>query len=209
MSVRVNLLPQATREQVRSARRRTGIMVAGLVLLAALGAFHLWGERQLGAERAQLAAQEQATTALRGEVAELAEYQGLEQQRDQSVLWLQSVFASEYSMADVLQDVATVVPDDTQIDNLTITTLQSDGTVPSVTTSLAEFNATGQTVASHAPGVERLLLEFGRVAAFRDLAFSSASANEDGDATTYTVAGRIGPIARTGRYDTGLPEALR
>ena len=209
MSVRVNLLPQSTREQVRSARRRTGILLGGLVLLAALGTFHLLGERQVAAERVELATQEQTTALLRGEVGELAEYQALEQQRDQSVLWLQSVFAGEYSMADVLQDVATVVPDDTQIDNLTITTLQSDGTVLSDTTSVAEFNATGQTVASHAPGVERLLLEFGRVAAFRDLALSSASAEAESDATTYTVAGRIGAIARTGRYDAGLPEALR
>jgi hypothetical protein len=58
--------------------------------------------------------------------------------------------------------------------------------------------------------VERLVLGLERVATFRGMYITSATATTpDERYAQFTLEGEIGPIARTGRYADGLPEALR
>ena len=82
-----------------------------------------------------------------------------------------------------------------------------EGTEP---TSLGTLVAVGRSLNDHAPGLERLLLEFDKVAAFHDLFFTSSVLEEpETPYPTFTVEAQLGPEVLTGRYLDGVPEDLR
>lgn len=222
MSVRVNLLPQEQTARQAVARQRNGVIAGGLVLLVGLGGAYWWASGQVSDAEDRLAASQQVTVVLRSDVDDLAEFRDLATRRDGSIELLSTTLAGEVSLAGVLQDVASVIPPDTQLEALNVDILgvgsapaggQDPNGVPAVGVqpgAIGTVNLTGKTLQAHAPGVERFLLELEKVASFRDL-FVNSSALDDPDdrVATFSVDGSIGPETLTGRYVTGLPEELR
>ncbi len=208
MSVRVNLLPEATREQGRANQQR--LIAAGVVasVLLVLGGVWFWAASQVRDAEDRLA-QEQATTAdLRSQQAELVAFRDLDNRRDQADALLTESLADEVSFAAILQDLAVVMPDDAQFDSLSIT-LQP--TTDPAQTRIGTFNITGQSLTSHAPGVERLLLSFEKLSTFGELFLNSSTLEADADQpiARFSLDGAVRAEARTDRYRDGLPEELR
>lgn len=207
MSVRVNLLPEATKQRDRAAQQRSIAALVGVALLAVLGGFQFWASAQVSAAEDDLLAAQARSAELRGEQAELVAFQELADRRDRSDGILSAALSSEVSAAGVLQDLAAVLPNDTQLDSLSISlTPAQDPADP----TMGSFDISGKTLTSHAPGVERVLISLDKVASFRGLYLNSSSLDEeDGRIATFALVGQIGPEAATGRYDAGLPEDLR
>jgi hypothetical protein len=208
MSVRVNLLPEATKARGRAQKQRTVVAAGFLVLLAGLGGTYVWASGQVKAAEKELAVEQARTTQLRGEQAELIAFSELADRRDASDALLTTALADEVSMAGVLQDVAATMPGDTQVETLTVSLQTPEEPTPS--SPVASFNMTGKTLTAHAPGVERVMISLDKVVSFRDLYLNSSALDELEDRiAAFSLDGQIGPEALTGRYVEGLPEELR
>jgi Tfp pilus assembly protein PilN len=207
MSVRVNLLPEATKQKDQAAQQRSLVGLAGVLLLAVLGGIYVWATMQVNDAEERLAAEEATTADLRGQQAELVGFQELADRRDRATQTLMTAMGGEVSLAALLQDVAAVMPGDAQIESLAINLPpEPDPLVPAVGT----LNMTGKTLTSHAPGVERVLLSLDKIVSFRDLYLNSSTLDEpDSTVATFSLDGQVGVETRTERYAEGLPEELR
>lgn len=209
MSVRVNLLPSATREKDKANQQRLIAALAGVALLAVLGGVYLWATAQVRDAEDRLAEAQEQTAMLRSEQADLNTFQTLAQRRDEADTRIATVLSDEVSLAGLLQDVAFVMPDDAQIDTLTIT-LTGQPLPDDPSQAFGSFTMQGQSLASHAPGVERIMLGLDKIASLQD-PYLNSSTLEDPQLpiAIYSVDGLIGPTAATDRYVDGLPEELR
>lgn len=217
MSVRVNLLPQASRANVRARRQRVTAGVLALVLLLGLAGVYWWQTGNLRDAEDRLAQEQLVTQGLQNEVAALAEYRELADAEDEMRETLRSTFADEVTLAGALQDLALRIPEDAQVDTLSIEFTQPvpDDDDPEVRTPPAgTFAITGQSLAAQA-GVERLLRGLDGVATFYDISLNSSviQDREDiddlEDVVDYVVDGFISRQVITDRYRDGLPEELR
>jgi Tfp pilus assembly protein PilN len=207
MSVRVNLLPEATKQRDRAAHQRSLAALVGVVFLAGLGGVYLWQSSQVSQAEDQLAAEQTRTSELRGDQAELIAFQELADRRDRSDDILMAALSDEVSLAGVLQDIAAVMPTDTQLETVAFSLVTVDD--PAVT-SVGTLSLTGKTLTAHAPGVERVLLSLDKIVSFREAYLNSSTLDEDdGRIATFSLDGQIGAEAETGRYANGIPEALR
>jgi Tfp pilus assembly protein PilN len=207
MSVRVNLLPEATKQRGRANQQRLYALAAAGLLLLVLGGIWWWAANQVGQAEDRLAAEQSVTAGLRGEEAELIAFRDLADRRDQAIETLIASMADEVSLAGVLQDLAAVMPEDAQMDTLAVN-LQG---VPERTDVIGNLVITGQTLTSHAPGVERMLLALEKVATFGELFLNSSTLEEDqvDPVATFSLEGAVRAEARTDRYVDGLPGDLR
>jgi Tfp pilus assembly protein PilN len=207
MSVRVNLLPEATKQRDRAAHQRSLAALVGVVFLAGLGGVYLWQSSQVSQAEDQLAAEQTRTSELRGDQAELIAFQELADRRDRSDDILMTALSDEVSLAGVLQDIAAVMPTDTQLETVAFSIATVDD--PAVT-GVGTLSLTGKTLTAHAPGVERVLLSLDKIVSFREAYLNSSTLDEDdGRIATFSLDGQIGVEAETGRYAHGIPEALR
>ncbi|MFU8840026.1 MAG: hypothetical protein ACNA8R_04815 [Nitriliruptoraceae bacterium] len=208
MSVRVNLLPEATRSKDRATQQRLLAAASMLALLAVLGGVWWWANAQVRDAEERLVAAERVTAELRAEEAELIAFRDLANRRDATLQVLQASLGDEVSLAGVLQDLAAVMPADAQLDTLTLTL-----TPPSVEAGPAVGSLTlaGQTLTSHAPGVEAILIELDKISTFGELYLNSSTLDTEREdpIATYSVSGVVRADARTDRYAEGLPEELR
>jgi Tfp pilus assembly protein PilN len=207
MSVRVNLLPEATKQRGRANQQRLMALGAAGLLLLVLGGTWWWAANQVSQAEDRLAAEQSVTAGLRAEEAELIAFRDLADRREQAVETLIVSMADEVSIAGVLQDLAAVMPADAQMDTLTVN-LQG---VPERTDVIGNLVITGQTLTSHAPGVERMLLALEKVATFGELFLNSSTLEEDqvDPVATFSLEGAVRAEARTDRYVDGLPGDLR
>jgi Tfp pilus assembly protein PilN len=199
VSVRVNLLPQATKAGAKATRQRGLAAALGLLLLLVLGGVYWWQSGEIREAEERLAQEELVAQGLQNEVSALSEYQELGVAQQAASDALVEVMGGEVSIGAILQDIAVGMPSDAQLDTLNITLNET-------------FNATAQTLSRHAPGVERLLLSYERFASLFDLHADSSTLLEredDVDVVSLQFDGLINDAARTGRYADGLPEGLR
>ena len=220
MSVRVNLLPQATKARGQATRQRGILAGAGLALVLLLVGVWWYGAMQVSAAEDELAEEEAETAALQADRDELVLFEDLAERREQADEYVRNSLAHEVSFAAVLQDLAFAAPDDVQYDTLTVQVDPPVDDEPSV--SVGTFSISGQTVSSHAPGVERLLIALDQIAGFDQLYLNTSNLDPPDDQTEdltidpngdaivgFSVDGRLRTEARTERYADGLPEGLR
>jgi Tfp pilus assembly protein PilN len=211
MSVKVNLLPAEASARQAVARQRNGVIAGGVAVLAVLGAVTVWQNGRVADAEERLAGEQQVLAALQTEVDQLGEFADLEQRVAQSDTLIVQALGAESSFAGMLQDIAAVMPSDAQLETLNITLDPAGATADGTeSASLGTMQAVGKSLNAHAPGLERLLLELDKVAAFHDLFFTSSVLEEVEDPyPTFTVEAQIGPETLTGRYLDGVPEDLR
>jgi Tfp pilus assembly protein PilN len=211
MSVRVNLLPEATKQRDRTNRQRSAVLAAGLAFVMVLGGAYWWQVGRVNEAQDELLAEQARLSELQGDLAQLREFEELESRREAVDDRIILALGDEASVAGILQDIAAVMPAEAQLDQLTVSLAAAD---PNAATagrpSVGSFTAVGRTLLNHAPGVERLLLELEKVAAFHDLFVSDSRLEDPAEPyATFTVESRLGPEVQTGRYDHGVPEELR
>ena len=207
MSVRVNLLPEATKQRGRANQQRFIALGAAGLLLLILGGIWWWAANQVSQAEDRLAAEQSVTAGLRGEEAELIAFRDLADRREQAVETLSASLSDEVSIAGVLQDLAAVMPADAQMDTLTVTIQRSVERAD----VMGNLVITGQTLTSHAPGVERMMLALEKVSTFGELFLNSSTLDTEqvDPVATFSLEGAVRSEARTDRYVDGLPGDLR
>jgi Tfp pilus assembly protein PilN len=207
MSVRVNLLPEATKQRGRANQQRLLAAAAAGVVLLVLGGIWFWASSQVRQAEQQLASEQSLTATLRTEEAELIAFRDLADRRDVATEVLAASLSDEVSLAGVLQDLAAVMPEDAQIDTLAVN-LQG---VPERADVIGNLVITGRTLTSHAPGVERMLLALEKITTFGELFLNSSTLEEDQEdpVANFSLEGAVRAEARTERYVSGLPGELR
>ena len=213
MSVRVNLLPRETYARQAAARQRMLVGVAGVVLLAVLAGAYVFQMNTLSNARDDRDVAQAELDELSAREASLAEFRDLEERLGERQQLIATALANELSFAGMLQDVAAVMPADaalTEFDVTAVTDAGPDG--DAVREIVARISAGGETLRGHAPGLERLLIEFDKIAAFFDVYVTDSVLDEDDpddDVAIFTVEVDVGEEARTHRYLDGVPEELR
>lgn len=208
-NVRVNLLPEDIKRRDRQNRRTGLIAIAFVVLLLLIGAAYWWALTEVDEAQAEVDEQQEILQALQADLASLQEFAELRDLRAEGDQVLQAALGGEVSVAGIMQDIAAVMPPDAQLDSLTINaTGQTDPELGATRPSYGTVTLTGQTRQGHAPGLERFLLEFDKIAAFSDLYFTNSTVDER-DVSTFNADLDLGPEVLTGRYVEGLPEELR
>ena len=207
MSVRVNLLPEATKQRGRANQQRLMAAAAAGVLLLALRGVWWWASSQVRQAEDRLAAEQAVSAGLRAEEAELVAFRDLANRLDEAEEVLVASLSDEVSLAGVLQDLAAVMPEDAQIDTLTVG-LQG---VPERIDVIGNLVITGRTLTSHAPGVERMLLSLEKITTFGELFLNSSTLEQDQEdpVANFSLEGAVRAEARTDRYINGLPGELR
>jgi hypothetical protein len=210
MSVKVNLLPQEQTARQAVARQRNGVIAGGVAIVALLGVATVWQDGRVADAEDRLAGEQAVLASLQAEVTQLGEFADLEQRVSQSGELIGQALAGESSFAGILQDIAAVMPSDAQLESLAITLNPTEPAAGTEAPSLGNIVAVGKSLNSHAPGIERLLLELDKVNAFHDLFVTSSVLEDPTDPyPTFTVEAQLGMEILTGRYFNGVPEDLR
>ena len=202
MTAKVNLLPQATRADAGKSRQQGFAVGLVLLVIVALGLATFIQRGVLNDAEEDLAVAQSELAAAQAEVAELAAYADLEARLEETDTLLRTALAEEASLAGILQDLALVTPAEGALRSLAITLGEAEGA------GVGSFSAQAEVLESHAPGVERFLLQLERPAGFRN-AFPGGSTIDENDIATFPVTVQLGPEYRTERYQDGLPEVLR
>ena len=202
MTARVNLLPGTVRESDAAARQRIYAGVIVLVVVAGLVGAYFWQQAVLQDAEDELAEAQAELAAAQAEVAELAIYEDLEERLAATDDLLTSVLADEASLAGILQDIAIVTPTEGAFTSMQVNFDHDDPA------TVGTFSGNAEVLSSHAPGVERFLLQLDRAAGFRNVYPGGSSIDED-DIATFPVTVQLGREYRTERYTDGLPEVLR
>ena len=207
MSVRVNLLPEATKARDRASNQRALVAAAGLALMIGLGGLYFAASSQVNAAEDQLLAEEAITSQNQLQVAELVAFRDLADRSEVAEAVLLAAMGGEVSAAGILQDIALVTPADTQLETLNVQILGPTELDPD---AVGSINMNGKTLASHTPGVERVLIELDKVVTFSDLYLNSSTLDDASErVASFSLDGRVASEASTGRYANGLPEELR
>lgn len=210
MSVRVNMLPRSVAERQAAARQRGGLVAGGVALLAALAAITLWQEGRISDAEVRRDDAQAVLATLQSEEAELSEFADLQRRTDEAEEQIRTALGGEVSIAGILQDLASVMPSDAELESLTVTVTPDEPTPGIEANALGSLQLVGRSLNDHAPGLERLLLELDKVAAFHDLFFTSSVLQDPEEPyPTFTVESQLGPEILTQRYADGIPEGLR
>jgi Tfp pilus assembly protein PilN len=108
--VRINLLPPEIYERQRVRRRTAAVVVVGLIVLAALGAFYFLQTLRLNEVEDDITAQEAENARLQAQIAELQEIDALQREIEATRTVLNVLLADRVLWSGVLRDVSLVVP---------------------------------------------------------------------------------------------------
>lgn len=208
MSVRVNLLPGEVQQRSEATRSRVLAALAGLVVIVVLAGLTLLQRGEIAEAQDQLAVVQATNQQLQADIAALQPFADLEARAQSSVETVELALGDEGSLATVLQDLSAVLPPNAQIDTLAIA-LSGDAQAPSPGGDrliVGRIQASGKVLEGVAPGVERLVIDLDRVAAF-DNAYVTTSVIDDEGVATFTLEIELGPEVLTGRYDIEGTEA--
>jgi Tfp pilus assembly protein PilN len=108
--VRINLLPPEIYERQRVRRRTAAVVVVGLIVLAALGAFYFLQVLRLNEVEDDIAAQEAENAQLQAQIGELQEIDALQQEIEATRTVLNALLTDRVLWSGVLRDVSLVIP---------------------------------------------------------------------------------------------------
>lgn len=202
MSARVNLLPGTVAESNAQSRQRLWAGLLVLVVILALAGATFWQRTVLQDAEEELADAQAELAAARAEVAALAAFQDLEAELQLADSLVANALGNEATLAGVLQDLALTTSAEGAYTSLSLNLEQGDGA------NVGSFTANAEVLQSHAPGVERFLLQLERAAGFRSV-FPGGSTIDEDDIATFSVSVQLGPEYLTQRYVDGLPEVTR
>jgi len=108
--VRINLLPPEIYERQRIRRRTAAVVVVGLIVLAAVGAFYFLQVLRLNEVEDDITAQEAENARLQAEIGELQEIDALIIEIESTRTVLNALLADRVLWSGVLRDVSLVIP---------------------------------------------------------------------------------------------------
>lgn len=217
MSASVNLLPPEI--EVRRRTRRLAVLTAGGVgiYVAALGllyALKLGDVRQAEQARDQAG---QQVAALQADLAQLQQFQTLNDELIARNSLLAGAMDTEVSFARTLNDLALSFPATASLRTLQLQ-LQQTGPVGAAPAAepgavnlgdaIGTLTFEGYSIERYAPGVESVLLELGGVRSFFNSYLSGAGREsiEETPVVNFSGTVQLDAQAYTQRYENGLPE---
>jgi Tfp pilus assembly protein PilN len=142
--VRINLLPPEIYERQRVRRRTAAVIVVGLIVLAALGAFYFLQMLRLNEVEDDIAAQEAENAQLQAQIGELQEIDALQQEIEATRTVLNALLADRVLWSGVLRDVSLVIPGQAWLSGLNgqVGAPGTAGTTPTTTTGTTTTTTT-------------------------------------------------------------------
>ncbi|HEV3475600.1 MAG TPA: PilN domain-containing protein [Actinomycetota bacterium] len=116
--MRVNLLPPELFERQRIRRRTVLVVVFGVIVLAAVGAFYALQVIRLGEVEDDIRTQESENAALRQEIADLQDIEALQQEIRDTRDLLATLLADRVLWSGILRDISLVIPPETWLTGL-------------------------------------------------------------------------------------------
>lgn len=208
MSVRVNLLPRASKEGAKATRQRVAAGSLVLAVLIALGAASLWQRSVLSDAEEELEIARAELAAASADVRALSPYAALANQLDADRELIVGALSWQATLAGVLQDLALIMPDGTDFRSLTINFTPGEPADDGLPETVGTLQASGESLELIAPGIERLLLQLERVAGFQEVFVSQVNIDEE-DVVSYSIDLQLGREHLTGRFLEGIPEVGR
>lgn len=115
----VNLLPPELKQRQQVRRLTSAVVVAGVIVLALIGAFYFLQTQRLSEVEDDIATQDQANAALNAQIAELSQFADLQAELAAKQQLVQTLFMNEVSWSSVLLDISRVIPDASYLTNMT------------------------------------------------------------------------------------------
>lgn len=134
--MRINLLPPETKERQRVRRQTVGVVVVGVLLLVALGAFFMLQQARLASAENDLREQQAINAELQQEVNDLEQFDQLAAEVEASRGLIAQLLENQVLWSGVLRDISLVIPGQVWLDTLsgTITADPSTGAATTTTT---------------------------------------------------------------------------
>lgn len=116
----VNLLPPDILQAQRYRRLTSGVVVAGIVLVAAVFGYYLLQSNELSSVNDEIAAQEATNASIQVSIAEKQKFADLQAEAQAQQQLLAAAYAGEVSFSALLMDFSRVIPSDAYVDSLAI-----------------------------------------------------------------------------------------
>jgi Tfp pilus assembly protein PilN len=183
----VNLLPPDILQAQRYRRLTSGVVVAGLVLVAAVFGFYLLKSNELSSVNDEIAAQEATNASIQASIAEKQKFADLQAEAQAQQQLLSAAYAGEVSFSALLMDFSRVIPSDAYVSSLAIQADQAAAGTEGATLGLVGgITGSGQAVSIDTLSVFLTRLE--QVKGWVNPWMSTVSKNEEVNGYDYSVS---------------------
>jgi len=202
----VNLLPPDILQAQRYRRLTSGVVVAGVVLVAAVFGYYLLQSNELSSVNDEIAAQEATNASIQGSIAEKQKYADLQAEAQAQQQLLSAAYAGEVSFSALLMDFSRVIPSDAYVNSLAIQADQAAGGTEGATPGLiGGITGSGQAVSIDTLSVFLTRLE--QVKGWVNPWMSTVSKNEEVNGYDYSVSVDLTDEVVTERGRGGVTDA--
>lgn len=183
----VNLLPPDILQAQRYRRLTSGVVVAGIVLVAAVFGYYLLQSNELSSVNDEIVAQEATNASIQASIAEKQKYADLQAEAQAQQQLLAAAYAGEVSFSALLMDFSRVIPSDAYVNSLAVqadqATVAAEGATPGL---IGGITGSGQAVSIDTLSVFLTRLE--QVKGWVNPWMSTVSRNEEVNGYDYSVS---------------------
>lgn len=202
----VNLLPPDVLQAQRYRRLTSGVVVAGIVLVAAVFGYYLLQSNELSSVNDEIVAQEATNASIQASIAEKQKYADLQAEAQARQQLLAAAYAGEVSFSALLMDFSRVIPSDAYVNSLAVQADQAavaaEGATPGL---IGGITGSGQAVSIDTLSVFLTRLE--QVKGWVNPWMSTVSRNEEVNGYDYSVSVDLTDEVVTERGKEGAVDA--
>jgi Tfp pilus assembly protein PilN len=202
----VNLLPPDILQAQRYRRLTSGVVVAGIVLVAAVFGYYLLQSNELSSVNDEIVAQEATNASIQASIAEKQKYADLQAEAQAQQQLLAAAYAGEVSFSALLMDFSRVIPSDAYVNSLAVqadqATVAAEGATPGL---IGGITGSGQAVSIDTLSVFLTRLE--QVKGWVNPWMSTVSRNEEVNGYDYSVSVDLTDEVVTERGKEGAVDA--
>lgn len=202
----VNLLPPDVLQAQRYRRLTSGVVVAGIVLIAAVFGYYLLQSNELSSVNDEIAAQEATNASIQASIAEKQKFADLQAEAQAQQQLLAAAYAGEVSFSALLMDFSRVIPSDAYVNSLAVQADQAavaaEGATPGL---IGGITGSGQAVSIDTLSVFLTRLE--QVKGWVNPWMSTVSRNEEVNGYDYSVSVDLTDEVVTERGKEGAVDA--
>ncbi|MGZ8632176.1 MAG: PilN domain-containing protein, partial [Actinomycetota bacterium] len=183
----VNLLPPDVLQAQRYRRLTSGVVVAGIVLIAATFGYYLLQSNELSSVQDEIAAQEATNASIQASIVDKQKFADLQAKAQAQQQLLGAAYAGEVSFSALLMDFSRVIPSDAYVSSLALqadqATVATEGATPGL---IGAITGSGQAVSIDTLSIFLTRLE--QVKGWVNPWMSSVSRNDEVNGYDYSVS---------------------
>ena len=202
----VNLLPPDVLQAQRYRRLTSGVVLAGIVLVAAVFGYYLLQSNELSNVNDEIAAQEATNASIQASIVDKQKFADLQAEAQAQQQLLSAAYAGEVSFSALLMDFSRVIPSDAYVNSLAIQADQAAVAAEGATPGLVgAITGGGQAVSIDTLSVFLTRLE--QVKGWVNPWMSTVSRNEEVNGYDYSVSVDLTDEVVTERGRGGISDA--